>query len=125
MSKKGMKALYIPDILSERFEMIQELETDREIAKKFSKGARQAEIEFVNDRISELELALSGSEAEAAELIRKIKEIDFIAFTAAYQRFMYGWPWKVIAINHGLTERALKSRYYSAMQALHQSEEAV
>lgn len=122
MSKK---LPYIPDILTERFEMLQELETDKQIAKSFAKGAQQAEIDFVNARISELERALSESEAEAAELISKIKEIDFIAFTAAYQRFMHGWTWKEVASGHGLTGDCIRARFYKAAKALHQSEEAM
>ena len=117
------KITHIPDVLSERLEMLRELETDKQIAKSFAKGAQQAEIDFVNARIQELERELSENEAKATELINKIREIDFIAYTATYQRFIRGLQWKEVAFDHGLTEDSIKKHYYKAMQALHQSKE--
>lgn len=107
----------IPEPLTERYELLKELETAYDLLDNLRRGGKDAPNEeaFLEQKISSIENSLDAALPFIERIIDQLRD-DSIAWTVARLRFIQGYEWQQAAERLSLTEDMIKSRVYRRFQ---------
>lgn len=106
----------IPPILTLHYELIQELNTARDLLDALNAaGIKGAEEQFLSEKIHELETNLDDSAGEVQRLIDQLGDNKARIFASLH--FQGGYQWAEIAGIFGLMEPATKASVYRALHS--------
>lgn len=105
----------IPEPLAARFELLQELTTAYDLLDGLPSDGAEAEREFLQKKIADIEKELDAGEAVALALLELIHD-DSRAWLAASLRYRQGYSWAEVADMIGGNEPAIKARVYRKMK---------
>lgn len=107
----------IPAILIQRYDKIVALEEAREILTNLSRHEKgiDAEIEFIRQRVEDLENDLRNSEPEAMAVIDTISDKP-AAWTAARLRYLLGYKWEAVASKMESSAETVSMNVYRAFE---------
>lgn len=105
----------IPAILTQRYDKIVALDEAREILANLSRHENgiDAEIEFIRQRVENLENDLRNSEREAAAVIDAVSDKP-VAWTAARLRYLLGYKWEAVASKMESSAETVSMNVYRA-----------
>ena len=103
----------IPAPLTERYELLKELDVAYDLLDNLKRGGKDAPNEeiFLEQKISSIESTLDSSLQCCEHIIDQIRD-DSIAWTSAQLHFIHGYEWQQAADRLQLTEEMIKSRVY-------------
>ena len=118
----SVQAKYIPDLLSQRYEKMEELRQaeDLKISLQENNIAFEEEIALVDNRIRMLKTYLDETLPAAEEILYTI-DYDIQALNYARLHFLKGYSWVDISFCLKLNEKMIKSRVYRAFQRVNRS----
>lgn len=107
----------IPAILIQRYDKIVALEEARENLTNLSRHEKgiDAEIEFIRQRVENLENDLRNSEPEAMAIIDRFSN-NSTDWTAARLHFIQGYTWEAAALKMGVSRDAARMSVYRAFE---------
>lgn len=105
----------IPAILTQRYDKIVALDEAREILANLSRHENgiDAEIEFIRQRVENLENDLRNSEREAVAIIDRFSN-NSTDWTAARLHFIQGYTWEATASKMGVSRDTARMSVYRA-----------